>query len=82
MSRIFITAACAFSLLGPAAFAQSSMGSSMGNTMSPSGNAMSSATMNKPSDSMAKPKTDSGMSNGMAPSGAMGNAMNHPSNAQ
>ncbi len=82
MSRIFITAACAFSLLGPAAFAQSSMGNSKSpsNSMSPASSTMAPGSMQKPADSMTKPKTDTGMSNSMAPSSSMGNSMTHPSN--
>jgi hypothetical protein len=86
MSRIFATAVCALTLLGPAAFAQSSMSnSSMGNSMSngtpgamsSSTNTMKPATSTMSNDamkaqsSMSKPNTDTGMSNTMAPSGAM-----------
>lgn len=86
MSRFFTVAACALTLLGPAAFAQSSMGNSMS---SPTSGTMSPNTT-KPSDSMKKPET--GMTNGntmapansmapgntMAPANSMGNSMSHP----
>jgi pentapeptide MXKDX repeat protein len=83
MSRFFITAACALTLLGPAAFAQNSMGNSMspGHSMS-SGNSMAPDSMKKPTGSMTKPKTDTGMAPSNAMGNAMGNSMGHPSSAQ
>lgn len=72
MSRIF-AAACALALLGPAAFAQNTMGNGMSNGAA---STMSNGSMGtKPSDTMkplenkAKPATGNGMSNSMAPSG-------------
>lgn len=82
MSRFFTAVACALTLMGPAAFAQTSMNNGMSNgtagamsseSMSKPTDAMKPAANMKPADSMSKP-TDA-----MAQSSSMGNSMSSPS---
>lgn len=76
MLRIFPAAICALTLLGPAAFAQSSMGDNMGNGSS---SAMASGTQGSMSKNEMKPSDKTKPADTMKPTGGMSDSM-APSN--